>query len=173
VDADRFVVEPLASHHDRATFSCGVVALDDYLRRRAGQDARRRIASVFVLHDSVANRIVGYYTLSATAVLAESLPPDVTRRLPRYAELPAVLLGRLAVDTRYRDQGFGRRLLVDALRRAFVGSRQISALAVVVDAKDATVRSFYERYGFRPLRDDPRRLFRSMETIGELAVASS
>jgi ribosomal protein S18 acetylase RimI-like enzyme len=171
VEADRFVVEPLASHHDRAAFSSGVDALDDYLRRQAGQDARSQVATVFVLHDSSANRIVGYYMLSATAVTAGALPPEITRRLPRYPELPAVLIGRLAVDARYRDQGFGRRLLVDALRRAFVGSRQIAALAVVVDAKDASARSFYERYGFRSLRDDPRRLFRSMETIAELVAA--
>ena len=164
---ERYRFEPLGSHHDRAAFSCGVEALDRYLHQQAGQDMRRHIAAVFVLNDAEASAIVGYYTLSATAVLATGLPPDVTKRLPRYPELPAVLLGRLAIDIRYRGHRFGELLLIDALHRCRA-VEQIAAMAVVVDAKDDAARTFYERYGFRRFVDDEYRLFLPMATIVQM-----
>ena len=45
----RFVCEALAKHHDRKAFTCGVPELDEYLRQRAAQDLRRRVAAVFVM----------------------------------------------------------------------------------------------------------------------------
>ena len=92
-----FVIEPLGRQHDRAAFSCGVAELDDYLKRRAGQDIRRRIARVFVATEDGSNIVLGFYTLSALAIDVSSLPEDQARRLPRHP-VPAALIGRLAVD---------------------------------------------------------------------------
>src|SRR5207302_1428818 len=83
-------------------------------RERAGQDQQRRVASCFVLVDRVEQTIAGFYTLSAAVVVARDLQGPVARRLPRYPHLPAILLGRLAVDRRYQGRGLGARLLVDA-----------------------------------------------------------
>jgi GNAT superfamily N-acetyltransferase len=119
---------------------------------------------VFVLDAPDQDRVVGYYTLSACMIDAESLPLELARRLPR-RPAPATLLGRLAVDDRYRGLGFGRVLLADALARAASASREVGAMAVVVDAKDDQARSFYERFGFRRLVDNPYRLFLRMSEI--------
>ena len=72
------------------------------------------------------------------------MPDDVARKLPKYPTLPATLLGRLAVDRRYRGQGLGEALAMDALGRSWRLSRQIASVAVVVDAKDGRARTFYE-----------------------------
>ena len=164
----QYVVEPLGRHHDRAGFSCGSEALDRYLREQAGQDVRNYLAAVFVLVDLMARTIAGYYTLSATAVEARELPAALTRRLPRYPLLPAVLLGRLAVDTRYRGRGLGALLLTDALKRSLGLREQVGAMAVVVDAKDDAARAFYERFGFQRFRDEEFRLYAPMGTIARL-----
>jgi GNAT superfamily N-acetyltransferase len=156
--SDRYRVELLSTHHDREAFTCGVEALDRYLKQQAGQDMRRRLAAVFILYDAEQDAVVGYYTLSATGIIAAALPDDMTRRLPRYPTLPVILLGRLAVDQRYRGQGFGEVILGDAIRRCQAQS-EVAAMAVVVDAKDGSARAFYERYGFRRLLDDEYRLF--------------
>lgn len=164
---ERYTFEPLGDQHNRAAFSCGVDALDRYLHHQAGQDLRRRVAATFVLHDVEQSAIVGFYTLSATAILATELPPEVTKRLPRYPSLPAVLLGRLAVAVRYHGQGFGEMLLLDALHRAYVYD-EIAAMAVVVDAKDDAARRFYERYNFRRFLSEEYRLFLTMTTIARM-----
>lgn len=121
-----------------------------------------------MLADLAAHLVAGYYTLSATSLAPTDLPADLARRLPRYLDLPAVLLGRLAVDSRYRGQGFGKLLLFDGLQRAYVHSDEVAAMAVVVDAIDDAARSFYERYGFERFLDDPGRLFLPMTTIAKL-----
>lgn len=167
VDAARFIVESLAGHHDRAAFSCGVEPLDRYLHAQAGQDIRRRLATVFVMVDPMSGAIAGYYTLSAFSVDPGSLPAEVARRLP-HRPVPCTLLGRLAVDARFRGQGLGSAALADALRRALQGSRDVASMAVVVDAKDATARSFYERHGFDRFLDDEFRLFIAMGAVTTL-----
>lgn len=121
-----------------------------------------------MLFDTETDALIGYYTLSAASIQSAGLPEAMLRRLPRYDTLPAVLLGRLAVDVRYRGRGFGEILLLDALHRALAQSGQITAMAVVVDAKDDAAGHFYEHFGFQPLTNDARRLFLPMASIAKL-----
>jgi GNAT superfamily N-acetyltransferase len=111
------LVEPLGRQHDRASFSCGKSALDQYLKQLARQDARRHVAAPFVLVPERGDKtILGYYTLSSFAVDLADLPQDVARQLPAYPNVPITLLGRLAVDQRHAGQGFGEFLLMVAPR---------------------------------------------------------
>jgi len=165
---EEFDIAPLNRRHDRAGFTCGVPALDRYLREQAGQDGRRGAAAVFVMMERATARIAGFYTLSSTAVDLACLPEEIGARLPRYPLVPATLLGRLAVDEAFRGRGFGRTLLIDALKRAKRAAREVAAVGVVVDAKDDPAVAFYERFGFIrfPRRRD--RLFLPMRTINAL-----
>lgn len=169
MEVQRYRIERLERHHDRAAFSCGEESLDSYLRQRARQDSTRNVATVFVLFDSQEHRVAGYYTLSAASVQLENLPPDAQRNLPRYSHVPVILLGRLAIDRDYHGRGLGEALLFNALRRAFVvGTQQIAAMAVVVDALHDRARQFYEQYGFQRFPDNAYQLFLPMRTITEL-----
>jgi GNAT superfamily N-acetyltransferase len=164
-----WLVEPLGRQHDRAAFACGNEVLDRYLKGIASQDARRLVAAPFVLVATTAPKtILGYYTLSAFGIDLGNLPTEVSRKLPAYPIVPATLLGRLAVDQRYRKQGIGEFLLMDALHRAYVQSAQIAAVAVVVDAADASAVRFYRHFNFIALPDRPDRLFLPMKTIAAL-----
>jgi ribosomal protein S18 acetylase RimI-like enzyme len=166
--AEQFVVEPLGVQHQRATFSCGEPALDQYLQQRAGQEQRRKVAAVFMFRETTTNAIVGFYTLSMFAVTPSELPDDFARKLPRYERLPAALIGRLAVDSRFGGRGLGSYLLVNALERCLIASDQIAAVAVVVDAKNDRARVWYAGFGFIQFMDDPNRLFLPMGSIKKL-----
>jgi len=173
VTLQRVRVEQLSAKHDRSAFSSGSDDLDRYLRERARQDQRRRLSAVFVLFDVANDTVAGYYTLSACAVAPLSLPHDMARRLPR-RPMPATLIGRLATDLRYRGQGLGGLLLVNALTRAAHASRDIGSMAVIVDAKDNQARDFYEHYEFQRFTDDQYRLFLPMADAERVArVAES
>lgn len=163
-----YIIEPLNARHDRSAFSCGNESLNDYLRERAGQDAKRHVAAVFVAIAEDTRRIGGYYTLSATSVHAGELPPEAMKKLPRYPVLPATMLGRLAVDGAHKGRALGRALLCDALRRAWRNSLQVASMAVVVDAIDAAARDFYRHFGFLDLPDHANRLYLPMSTIQKL-----
>ena len=158
------VIEPLGKQHNRAAFSCGVADLDDYLKRRAGQDVRRRIARVFVCTEGGSDVVLGFYTLSALSIDVSSLPEDQARKLPRHP-VPAALIGRLAVDRSAQGRGLGRLLVTDAIQRTLGASEQVAIHAVVVDAKNEAARRFYQAYGFLSLPDQPMRLFLPLRSI--------
>ena len=163
-------IEPLGKIHDRAAFSCGSVELDTYLRVRASQEARKQIAASFVLVEDGDNSVIGYYSLSATSILLDDLPEKTAKKLPGYPNIPATLLGRLAVDMHHKGRGYGEVLLVDALRRSFQAAMDVVSYAVVVDSKDDQARLFYEHYGFIAFPDHALRMFLPMQTIASLFV---
>ncbi|MGD0427553.1 MAG: GNAT family N-acetyltransferase [Candidatus Acidiferrales bacterium] len=166
-DEPKFAFEPLGQQHNRAAFSCGVESLDSYLRKQAGQDARKRAAAPFVLtYDG--RTIAGYYTLSQYAIELEDVPEEVAKKLPKYPLAPATLLGRLAVSIDFRGKGLGQALLMDALYRSLALSEQIASTGVIVDAKDELAHAFYLKYGFIDLPKVDKRLFLPMATIERL-----
>ena len=163
------MTEALAAHHDRALFTCGVESLDNYLRMYAGQDARRMANSVFVLVDSREPAgILGYYTLCATAISQGDVPPAARKHVPRYPLVSATLVGRLAVAERYQGRGFGKLLVVDAMRRAYASARAVGSSMLVVDAINEQAVAFYEANGFVRLSASLR-LALTIVTIGKLA----
>lgn len=158
-----FRLAPLDAACDRSMFSCGTEPLDRYLREQATQDIRRRVAACFVaLADG--NRIAGYYTLASASLLLADLPAPIGKKLPRYPTVPAVRMGRLAVDQAFKGQGLGGALLADALARS--ARAEIAAYALVVDAKDEAAVNFYQHHGFIALPDTPRTLFLPLATVG-------
>lgn len=108
-------------------------------------------------------RTVGYYTLSSTSILLSGLPENIQNKLPRYPTVPAVLMGRLAVDRDFERQGLGSALLADALTRA--ANNEIAAYALLVNAKDQDKAGFYLHYGFIPMPESPLLLFMPLGTV--------
>jgi predicted GNAT superfamily acetyltransferase len=96
--------------------------------------------------------------LSAAAIVAADLPPEIAKRLPRYP-IPAALIGRLAVDRQSAGRGLGGVLLMDAIEKAKVAARTIAITVIVVDPIDDTAQSFYAAFGFRGLQGPQRRMF--------------
>ena len=169
MDEPPLTVEPLVPHHDRVSFSCGEPSLDRYLRRQASQDARRRVARVFIASGDPPERIAGYYTLSAASFEKDNLPADLARRLPHYP-VPAAVIGRLAVDLRSQGSGLGETLLLDAIHRVVRAGDTIGVYAVVVDALHDRAGAFYERYGFVPYPSRPLRLYLPLRTFERLGL---
>ena len=171
MDSDR-IIEPVGPSHVREHFCSGSPELDRYLHQQATQDARRKVAAVFMLADR-RKHVLGFYTLSACSIQPAELPPAIARRLPRYPHLPATLLGRLAVELSRRGLRLGQFLLMDALYRSWRNTLEIASVAVVVDAIDDNARRFYAHHEFQPFADHPNRLFLPMTTIEKLFTSTS
>jgi predicted GNAT family N-acyltransferase len=164
---------PIHKKYQRDHFDCGYPALDDYIKKYAKQNHEKGIAKTFVaIEDSTSLKVDGFYTLSASTIEFESLP-DISRKgLPAYP-IPAILIGKLAVDSAAKGQGLGTELLVDALLRAVKASQDVAVFAVRVDAIDSTARDFYLKYEFIPFQDQPLSLFLPIKTIVREFAASS
>jgi predicted GNAT family N-acyltransferase len=160
-----FSIVPLQGHHRKEGFVSGIPELDAYLLTQANQDAKRNVAAPFVLLPADGQTVAGYYTLSAFGIRVADLPEAVAKKLPKYPILPAAMLGRLAVAQQWHGQKLCQCLLMDALRRSLVNTREVGSVGVVVDAYDENAQRFYRHHGFVDLPGESRRLFLSVKTI--------
>lgn len=150
-------IEALASHHDRADFTCGVDSLDRYLRTQASQDVKRKANGVFILVElDSPDLVVGYYTLCATSLQQGEVPVAARKHVPRYPLVSATLIGRLAVAQARQGEGLGALLLADAVRRAYASADTVGSSMLVVDAINDRASAFYEGHGFARLPDSLR-----------------
>ena len=136
-----------AAIHDRDHFSCGVGALDTFLRTQASQDQNRHTTACHVLLETDAlppRPIVGYVSLANAVIPLTELPAALKKRVGRHDNLPALLLGRMAVDSRHKGKGLGVFLLKFALK---------------------TGCEISESSGFQQLVDRPLRLFMTIATV--------
>jgi ribosomal protein S18 acetylase RimI-like enzyme len=141
-----FRIEALSAAHKRKGFASGSELLDRYLRELATQDIKRRVRNCFVALDDN-GVIAAYYTFAASSLPLTELSAEEAKRLPRYALVPAGLIGRLAVDQKFQGRRLGGALIMDAVARAARGDPAIFAL--IVDAKDDAAVAFYEHLQFR------------------------
>jgi len=142
-----------AARHDRSRFDCGEPALDEWLRRYAGQNRRRDTAATWVIA-TPENRVVAFASLAMTAVDRSAAPRTVAKQAPD--PVPALLLGRLAVDKDFAGLGVGTALVAYVLATAVELNATAACRAVVAAALDAQARAWWERLGFHSFHpDDP------------------
>jgi GNAT superfamily N-acetyltransferase len=146
--------EPLdPARHDRSDFDSGEPALDDWLIRYAGQNRRRHTAATWVIA-TPDGQVVAYASLAMTAIDRSAAPAAVAKHAPD--PVPALLLGRLAVDKRYATLGVGTALVTHVLATAVDINTKAACRAVVVTALHERARRWWEHLGFHPFHpDDP------------------
>jgi GNAT superfamily N-acetyltransferase len=134
--------------HDRGGFESGDPALDEWLRRYAGQNRRADTAATWAILDAH-DTVVAYASIAMTGIDRSAAPPTVARRAPD--PVPALLLGRLAVDRRYSGLGVGTALAAHVLATAVELNAKAACRAVAVSALNSDVRRWWERLGFHAL----------------------
>ena len=105
--------------------------------------------------DSANGDVVGYVSLSAAQIERAWLPKADQRDRPD--PIPAVLIGRLAVDRRHQRLGYARSLMFYALTTAVRAAREIGCFCALTHPIDDGVRAFYRSFGFEDLPFDPAR----------------
>lgn len=139
---------------DRTNFDCGVPELNMFLEKQTRQQQTKRLNRTFVLVDSNDSplRILGYYSMTMGEIKLDLLPDDIKKKLPKHP-VPVARIGRLAVDGTTKCKGYGKMLVVDAMKRVQRASLRIGVYAVVVDAKNDQAKNFYKKYGFIQFKD--------------------
>jgi GNAT superfamily N-acetyltransferase len=137
--------------HDRSQFDCGEPALDEWLRRYAGQNRRRDTAATWVIADAD-DRVAAYASIAMTGIDRSAAPTGLAKQAPD--PVPALLLGRLAVDRHYSGRGVGTALVAHVLATAVELNTHAAARAVVVNAINPNARRWWEHLGFHPFDPD-------------------
>ncbi len=177
-------IAPWSKEHDASQFTSDLASIKKYIQEQAHRDVSSYTSSVFVLTEPASLVIRGYYSLSSLSIIFAELPEKVQKKLPRYRETSAILLGRLGVDKDYsrrlqEESGakprLGELLLADAQIRCLKNSKDVGSALLVIDAEMPTPEEqlygaldplpFYAKYGFVPLTANPRRVIKSMRAI--------
>ena len=171
-----YVIEPFVdpARHDRAGFSCGVAAVDNYFKNTANKLAEAGNVRLFVMVSSD-QALIGFYAVNAHAVAYVDLPKRFARARPGHGSIPAAFIAMIGRDQRYSGAGFRGDLLVDALRRIAQVADSLGIAVVSLDVLDcgdshrtARRQALYESYGFHPLPSNPTRLFLPLNAIRKL-----
>lgn len=170
-----YVIEPFdPARHDRAGFSCGVSAVDNFFKKTANKLAEAGNVRLFVMVSSD-QALIGFYAINAHAVHYQDLPKRFARSRPGHGSIPAAFIAMIGRDQRYSGGGFGGDLLVDALRRINQAADSLGIAVALLDVLDcgdpqrtARRKALYESYGFQPLPSNPTRLFLPLNAIREL-----
>jgi predicted N-acetyltransferase YhbS len=129
---------------DVSEFDCGVPALNDWLRRRALANQFSGASRTFVA--CRAERVLGYYALSAGAIAANEAPGRLRRNMPD--PIPVFVLGRLAVDRSEQGRMLGSLLLRDAIIRTRAAAEFGGVAGLLVHALSENAKRFYTNHGF-------------------------
>lgn len=135
--------------HSGAVFDTANPTLNDWLVRYARTAQAKRIAQAVVWTQADDSVVRAYFTLSAQEIVAADLP----RRMPE--RIPAVLLGKLALDRRLQGKGLGAQLLLDAYQR--VSTQTVTAPTWWSTPSTRQLSAPMSTTGFYP-RTDPTRL---------------
>ncbi len=156
----------LGKSHKKNEFDCGKRSLNDYLAKIAKQDIEKNVAVCYIL-EGEENKVIGYYTLSSGSISKEEIPDNLSKKLPRYSDIPFAAIGRLAVDLNYQGKGLGAYLLIEAFTEITKVSEVLGIAGVFVDPIDDDAIKFYALFGFIKLNSSDR-MFLPMATIREL-----
>lgn len=137
----------LTEAHDHSLFDSGEPVLDDWLRRRAWSNLQVEASRTYVVCPGGSKRIVGYFALSMGQILGSEVVGSMRRNMP--PQIPALHLGRLAIDLAWQGKGLGRALLHDITRRAL--RSDAAARLIIVHAISPAAEAFYLHHGFTRL----------------------
>lgn len=124
-------------------FSCGRPELDEFLKKNlAKQHAGNILKAYLLVTDDPIPEVMGFYTLSGGSYAKAGMTSQYKKQVP-YRETSCITLGRLAVDERIANKGFGTQLVLDALRVAYYAADAVGFYAIMVEAKDELAAKFY------------------------------
>lgn len=152
---------PLTENHDLSEFDCGITVLNSWLNKHALKNETAGACRTYVTLSE--DKLAGFYSMAAGSVASLDTPGKVRRNMP--TPVPVMILGRLAVDSRYQGKGVGQLLLSDALLRTNQAADIIGIRAIMVHAISEEARAFYLRYGFVESPSNRLTLFLTLKDI--------
>lgn len=148
-------------------FDCGEEHLNNFLKKKALREQEKNFSRVFLGFDNI-NRLVSFFSLNAASIKRSSLPRGAR---PPYLEAPSILLGRLAVDSRYQSDGYGTETLLEVLSKYLEVCSITGSVALLVEAYKGAVR-FYKKFKFEEIKEPKKdqREYTSMYLLTETII---
>jgi GNAT superfamily N-acetyltransferase len=159
--------DPSLTYGGRKQFDCGHSVINKFVRESLVPQVKRQLSVAYVLTDpDQQDRFVGFFTIAHHAIDAKALTALQLGSLPR--QFPCARLIMLGVDSRYKNQQLGSRLMKQALTITKDASSRIGCYGLYLDSDPAAI-GFYQNLGFVLLERDkspaPSPMFITMGSI--------
>jgi GNAT superfamily N-acetyltransferase len=140
---------PINHNHILENFESGEPLLDEWLKKRAKGNLELGASRTYVICPKDSQVVIGFFSLNMGQMLANETMGSMRRNMPTH--IPAIVLGRLAIDKNWQGQGLGRALIFEAMRRAFRASEDVAARLLIVHTIAPKAEDFYKHHGFTRL----------------------
>lgn len=151
----------ICSEHILENFDCGEEHLNDWLKKRALKNDVGDASRTYVV--CCDNVVVAYYSLHLGAIQHIEAVRKIKRNMPD--PIPAIVLGRLAVDINHQGHGLAKALIKDMFLKAIQVSDLAGTKAVLVKALNQRVTTFYQSFGFVQSKTDPLLLMKAISEV--------
>ena len=149
------------SEHILENFDCGEENLNDWLKKRAlKNDIGDASRTYVVCWDKI---VVAYYSLHLGCIQHTEAVKKIRRNMPN--PIPAIVLGRLAVDINHQGGGLAKALMKDMFLRCIKVSDLAGTKAILVKALNDRVIAFYQTFGFIQSKTNPLLLMKAISEV--------
>jgi predicted N-acetyltransferase YhbS len=136
--------QSLQANHYVDGFDCGEQVLNRWLVQQALKNEQSGGSRTYVV--CCDNKVIGYYAIATGSIEHIGLPSKLRRNMPD--PIPVLILGRLAVDTKWQSKHIGSGLLKDAVLRACIIAKQVGVSALLVHCISEQAKQYYQHHGF-------------------------
>ena len=102
-------------------------------------------------------KIIGYFSLLADTIKINKLSEEDSNKLNEktdFKELPAIKIGRFAIDETYTNKGLGTLILENIMNIIYILSTEYIGVRYITVDGYAKAYNFYEKNGFSVLKKD-------------------
>ena len=167
---NNYIFETLNEHHDLEDFECESKDLTDFLKNDAlnQQNMNLNITQLVICDGS----IIGYVSILTDTIKLKILEDKTTKEKIREElnisenhELPAIKIGRFAIDKRYANQGLGIEIFRNVLLSILDISQNIVGVRFITVEAYASAFEFYVDKNKFKYRKSDEKLVKKMNII--------
>ncbi len=126
--------ELLVGEHVLERFDCGKPALNEWLVHHALTNQASGTSRAWVVVEAGSRDVVAFYASSTAPIIRSSTPKRMRWIQPE--DMPAILLARLAVDSRHKGHGLGAALLKHFMLKALEVAQSVGERVLLIHAKN-------------------------------------
>lgn len=140
-------VKVLKSSDDLTAFDCSkddAIGLNEFIHSEAIDYQNEKLGVTYLFMHN--NQTVGFATLAMSQIEIKEAPSLLSLRAT-IRDYPALLIGRLAIHSNFRNRGLGKNICLWCLDFAKKLSQEVGCKLIIVMTKGNPVE-FYRRIGF-------------------------
>ena len=140
---------------ENSNFDCGESILNDWLFMQSYKNEVQGASRTYIVFTKN-KEIAAYFCLSSYSIFHNEAKARLKRNMPN--PIPAIMLGRLAVDNKFKGRGLGKSLVSFAIKTAQQAASLQGSVGLVTQPLNEKAKKFYISCGFKPIAENSNKM---------------